>query len=203
MFSFAAWTLIAMGKAKYERKNHPTQDTQMASHIPCRILVHCSCTDKRETYQQPYSSVNSGYWHWWMAKHPFQRLRTLVRTINTVMWYCRKQPWPRAGSLLWLLGGMARDGLGAWGLLWAGLAMADGSPRHPPSSRATLREAASSRQGLKLTPQLSVFVPPAPVLTSSPHCQITISCALFNQLGWEEKRTNKLFLMNTNKINDS
>lgn len=84
MFSFAAWTLIAMGKAKYERKNHPTQDTQMASHIPCRILVHCSCTDKRETYQQPYSSVNSGYWHWWMAKHPFQRLRTLVRTLLTL-----------------------------------------------------------------------------------------------------------------------
>lgn len=51
--------------------------------------------------------------------------------------------------------------VGGWGCLWAGLAMADGSPRYPAECWATLREATSSRRGAKLTLQLSVFVPPA------------------------------------------
>lgn len=162
----------------------------MASHIPCRSLAPVLIKGKATIFLCQFGLLTLIN-----GKASIPKAEDLGQDfINTVMWYCRKQPWPRAGGLLWVLGGMARDGLGAWGLLWAGLAMADGSPRHPPSSRATLREAANSRQGLKLTPQLSVFVPPAPVVTSSPHCQITISCALFNQLGWEEKRTNKLFL---------
>lgn len=49
------------------------------------------------------------------------------------------------------------------------------------ASRATRREAANSGQGVKLAPQLSVYVPPAPDKTLIPHRQVTI--LFIDQLG--------------------
>lgn len=100
----------------------------------------------------------------------------------------------------WVMG-IRRYGVG-WvdgGPLWAGFAMADGSPRYPAGCCATLREATSSRRGAKLTVQLSVFVPPAPTSSgvetpappnSNPPASEALCCPLPHLLSWEVTYTS-------------